>query len=1368
MDKLTAMDNFSDNAQAADLITKARKLKVLIISLPGLGTGNEPIFPHGIAYLLSALRQDRPVRALHYQRADHVQTQLPEVISKYSPNIVGFTCTTFNRGIVKKACQWLRSSYPEIRIVVGGVHVSFMYEQALRDLGADYVVIGEGDITFRELCNALDNNASLTNVKGIAFLDGDHVVLTPPRETVKNLDDLPMPDYSFAGDLMRKSGMGFVISSRGCPVQCSFCSTSSYWGQRVRTNSPKRVVDKMEALVATYGVKKIFFHDDTFNLGMARVREICTEIMQRGLKIEWGVSCRVNPVSQEMIDMMVAAGCRHICWGIESGSRVMLERIDKKITLEQISNAFALCQKHLGTITVGAFTMVGNPGESAATIDEGTQFINTLQMTDQPSTAILYILPGTKLYANLLVQHPELERYWADSSDIPFYTLENSLEQLSDWARQVSQSGKIVFFDRNKHFWNNVLFGNVPQPTIPDFAFIASELDNLIPPEIKDDEFYELLKNVASREALCTVLEIVSSSGEGSTAALVQGILKNPGRPMLYCLEVSKSRFEQLSGRYAPLPFVSCFNASSISLDQFPTEEQVSDFYRARQTNLNLYPLKTVIGWLQDDIRYVRESGIAQNGIAQIKSAYSINTFDLVLIDGSEFTGAAELNEVIGADWIALDDINAYKNYDSYHRLSSDPDYTIVAENLELRNGYALFRHKQAGLPIHFFTIVLNGMPFITHHIDAFRNLPFRWHWHVVEGVAELAGDTAWSLPSGGVIPARCHEQGLSVDGTSAYIDELKRLYPDNITVYRKPAGKFWHGKLEMVNAPLVNINEPCLLWEIDADECWTHQQLCDAWQMFRNEKQRTAAYYWCHFYVGRELLVSSRNCYSQVAGKEWLRTWRYTPGYRWISHEPPRLVSQEGDGCRDIASIAPFSNDETEARGLVFQHFAYATVDQVRFKEKYYGYSQAVFSWMQLQKETVFPARLADYLPWVPDETTVDTVRSLGVITLPVNADPCEHSRGTYRIVIDGVFFQYYITGVARVWNSLLEELSGSMFASGVVILDRGRTAPRVAGYRYLDLPLHNEMDAVGERKMLQDVCDQHGADLFISTWHTTPVSTPSLLMVHDMLPEILLGDRRLDQARWREKQVAIEVARCFVTVSENTAKDLLKWYPDAAARPVHVMHNGVAASFRPAHPEKIARFRERYGITKPYYLFVGPREWYKNFRLLLEAYLMLPTRSAYCIVSTNGTELEAEFADHPVAGSVIVTGRLTEDELVAAYSGAVALIYPSYYEGFGLPLLEAMACGCPVVTSNAPALVEVGGGAAMHVRPDDVAGLTLAMLQLQDAENRVKQVRLGLERAAVFSWKHSVAQLVRAVVGALGGKMGLENSVLEKKVSR
>ena len=155
-------------------------------------------------------------------------------------------------------------------------------------------------------------------------------------------------------------------------------------------------------------------------------------------------------------------------------------------------------------------------------------------------------------------------------------------------------------------------------------------------------------------------------------------------------------------------------------------------------------------------------------------------------------------------------------------------------------------------LPVHFFTIVLNGRPFIEHHLDVFKRLPFRWHWHIVEGVADLAHDTAWSKAHGGRISGGLHRNGLSNDGTMEYLDSIERQFPDRITISRKP-GALWDGKLEMVNAPLARLNEECLLWEVDADELWTEDQIIRARALFLARPDKTAAYYLV-FPAGRPL----------------------------------------------------------------------------------------------------------------------------------------------------------------------------------------------------------------------------------------------------------------------------------------------------------------------------------------------------------------------------------------------------------------------------------------------------------------------------------------------------------------------------------
>jgi glycosyltransferase involved in cell wall biosynthesis/ADP-heptose:LPS heptosyltransferase/predicted Zn-dependent protease/GT2 family glycosyltransferase len=287
-------------------------------------------------------------------------------------------------------------------------------------------------------------------------------------------------------------------------------------------------------------------------------------------------------------------------------------------------------------------------------------------------------------------------------------------------------------------------------------------------------------------------------------------------------------------------------------------------------------------------------------------------------------------------------------------------------------------------LPVHFFTIVLNGKPFIEHHIKAFERLPFEWHWHIIEGVAELNHDTAWSKQHGGRVASKIHRHGLSRDGTAEYLDELAEQFPKKITLYRKGGGAFWDGKLEMVNAPLAKICEECLLWQIDADELWATEQLITARNLFLAHPEKTAAFYHCHYFVGENLVITTRNTYGNNTGYEWIRTWRFTPGCRWLAHEPPRLCRPAGNGqWSDLAAIAPLRHADTEAAGLVFQHFAYATPEQLEFKETYYGYAGALQQWTQLQRQRQFPVALKAHFAWVKDEARVNTAESQRILPL-------------------------------------------------------------------------------------------------------------------------------------------------------------------------------------------------------------------------------------------------------------------------------------------------------------------------------------------------------------------------------------------------
>ncbi len=222
----------------------------------------------------------------------------------------------------------------------------------------------------------------------------------------------------------------------------------------------------------------------------------------------------------------------------------------------------------------------------------------------------------------------------------------------------------------------------------------ASALDRLIKPEVKNDRFYRAIARVAATPGLRHILEIGSSSGAGSTEAFVRGAMESPTRPVLHCLEVSKPRFDALARRYAGYDFVRCYNLSSVPLERFPSDEEAARFYREVRSKLRNNRLEKVLGWLRQDREYLAQHGLSADGIAEVRRRNGVDVFDAVLIDGSEFTGKAELDEVYGARFLLLDDTRSYKTLENHRRLLADPAYRLVEKSFWLRNGFSVFERR--------------------------------------------------------------------------------------------------------------------------------------------------------------------------------------------------------------------------------------------------------------------------------------------------------------------------------------------------------------------------------------------------------------------------------------------------------------------------------------------------------------------------------------------------------------------------------------------------------------------------------------------------------------------------------------------------
>jgi radical SAM superfamily enzyme YgiQ (UPF0313 family) len=359
-----------------------------------------PFIPLGIGYLAAVLEKNGyDVNVIDCQALNLTLNEVENELSKRQPDIVGLTSTTLTYKPALEIIKVAKKALPNCLTLIGGSHVTFWDKEALQECPQlDVVVRKEGETTLLEIVQRLEADKSFNDVLGITYRKDGKTVKTEDRPYIEDLDSLPYPAFHlFPLQQFNKYGNIIfpVMTSRGCTFWCEFCTAVRMFGRRYRMRSAKKVVDEIEYLYNKYGEKQYTFYDDAFTVDQNRTKEICDEILRRGLNIKWDCETRVDMVTKELLQKMKDAGCIAVWYGVEAGSKEVREAMKKGISTNQTFNAFKWTQD-AGLIAVASI-ILGFPGETKETAMESVKLLKAIN-PDEIGVYIATPYPGTPMY----------------------------------------------------------------------------------------------------------------------------------------------------------------------------------------------------------------------------------------------------------------------------------------------------------------------------------------------------------------------------------------------------------------------------------------------------------------------------------------------------------------------------------------------------------------------------------------------------------------------------------------------------------------------------------------------------------------------------------------------------------------------------------------------------------------------------------------------------------------------------------------------------------------------------------------------------------------------------------------------------------
>lgn len=359
--------------------------------------------PMGLAYIGAIGKAaNHQIKVIDSEVLQYSYQDIRREIIEFRPDLVGMqtfmhTIDYCNRiaGIAKEVNQ-------KIKVVLGGIYATTFPQEVIKHPDVDFVVVGEGEVVFKDLLKMINEESDFGRVAGLVWKNNGTITINKKQDLIKNLDEVPFParelfpmDRYHSSAQLRGRRTLHLVTSRGCPFRCSFCSSPLSFGRTLRYHSAERVIQEVKILIDKYKADGIQFYDDVFTVNRDRVLAICDLLQKEELKVSWSCFTRVDQVDRELLRRMKEAGCYQIFYGVETGIPRLLDLLKKDFDIEQVKECFKLTRE--ARIEIHASLMLGLPTETVKESYQTFNFIINLN-PDYAQWQKYNPLPGTELY----------------------------------------------------------------------------------------------------------------------------------------------------------------------------------------------------------------------------------------------------------------------------------------------------------------------------------------------------------------------------------------------------------------------------------------------------------------------------------------------------------------------------------------------------------------------------------------------------------------------------------------------------------------------------------------------------------------------------------------------------------------------------------------------------------------------------------------------------------------------------------------------------------------------------------------------------------------------------------------------------------